>query len=157
MEGGEMLCYGYNSRLDNVQAAILNVKLKYLLKWIGRRRELASLYHQGLSNLQELKLPPSPQSDDRFFDVYQNYVIRVKKRDKLVTHLKESGIEILISWSKPMHHHEALGLKHFHLPKTEQISNEVFSLPMYPELSDEQAKFVVEAVRNFYKTKQEKQ
>jgi dTDP-4-amino-4,6-dideoxygalactose transaminase len=135
---GDILYYGYNSRLDNVQAAILDVKLKHLPKWIERRRELVSLYHQGLSDLQE------------------NYVIRAKERDKLVAHLEESGIEILVSWPKPMHHHDALGLMHFQLPKTEQISNDVLSLPMYPELSDEQVEFVVEAVRNFYKTKWEK-
>ena len=147
---GDILYYGYNSRLDNLQAAILDVKLNHFPEWIERRRELASLYHQGLSDLQELKLPPSPQSDDRFFDVYQNYVIRAKERDKLVAHLEESGIEILVSWSKPMHHHEALSLNHFHLPKTEQISNEVLSLPMYPELSDEQVEYVIESIHNFY-------
>ena len=147
---GEMLCYGYNSRLDNLQAAILNVKLKHLPEWIEKRREIASLYHEGLSDLQELKLPPPPHSNDRFFDVYQNYVIQAKERDRLVAHLRESGIEILVSWPKPMHHHEALGLKRFHLPKTEQISNEVLSLPIYPELNDEQVEFVVEDVRKFF-------
>ena len=145
---GEMLCYGYNSRLDNLQAAILDVKLKHLPRWIERRRELVNLYHQGLSDLPELKLPPL--SNDRFFDVYQNYVIRAKERDKLVAYLGKSGIEILVSWPKPMHHHEALGLKHFQLPKTEQISNEVLSLPMYPELSDEQGEYVVADIRSFY-------
>ena len=153
---GDILYYGFNSRLDNLQAAILDVKLKHLPEWIDRRRELASLYHEGLSDLQELKLPPPPHSNDLFFDVYQNYVIRAKERDRLVAHLRESGIEILVSWPKPMHHHEALGLKHFQLPKTEQISNDVLSLPMYPELSDEQVEFVVDAVRNFYKNKQDK-
>jgi dTDP-4-amino-4,6-dideoxygalactose transaminase len=103
---GDILYYGYNSRLDNLQAAILDVKLKHLPEWIDRRREVVSLYHQGLSNLQELKLPPPPRSNDRFFDVYQNYVIRAKERDKLVAHLEESGIEILVSWPKPMHHHD---------------------------------------------------
>ena len=147
---GNILYYGYNSRLDNVQAAILDVKLKHLPEWIERRRELVNLYHQGLSDLQELKLPPPPRSNDRFFDVYQNYVIRAKERDRLVAHLRESGIEILVSWPKPMHHHEALGLKHFHLSTTEQISNEVLSLPMYPELSDEQVKFVIDSLRRFY-------
>ena len=153
---GDMLCYGYNSRLDNLQAAILGVKLMHLPEWIKRRRELASLYHQGLSDLQELKLPPPLQSDARFFDVYQNYVIRAKERDRLVEHLKKSGIEILISWPKPLHHHEALGLMHLHLPNTEQISNEVLSLPVYPELSDEQVEIVIEAIHNFYKNKQDK-
>jgi len=148
---GDILYYGYNSRLDNLHAAILDVKLKHLPKWIERRRELASLYHQGLSDLPELKLPPPPQSDDHFFDVYQNYIIRAKERDRLVTHLRESCIEILVSWPKPMHHHKALGLGHFHLPKTEQISNEVLSLPMYPELSDEQVEFVIDAIHKIYK------
>ena len=148
---GDILCYGYNSRLDNVQAAILDVKLKHLPEWIGRRRELAGLYHQGLPDLQGLELPPPPQPNDRFFDVYQNYVVRSKERDKLVAHLMETGIEILISWPKPMHHHDALGLKHFHLPITEQISNEVLSLPMYPELSDEEVEYVIDSVHKFYK------
>ena len=148
---GEILCYGYNSRLDNIQAAILNLKLKHLPQWIERRRELVSLYHQGLSDLPGLKLPPPPHSNDLFFDVYQNYVIRSKERDQLVTHLRESGVEILISWPKPMHHHEALDLNHFHLPITEQISKEVLSLPMYPELSNEQVEFVVDAIRDFYR------
>ena len=152
---GDILYYGYNSRLDNLQAAILDVKLKHFPEWIERRRELAGLYHQGLSDLRELELPPPPLSNNRFFDVYQNYVIRAKERDRLVAHLRESDIEILVSWLKPMHHHEALGLKHFHLPETEQISNEVLSLPMYPELSDEEVEFVVDSVHKFYKIKEE--
>lgn len=64
---GDILYYGYNSRLDNLQAAILEIKLRYLPKWIKRRRELASLYHQGLCDLQKVKLPPPPLSNDRFF------------------------------------------------------------------------------------------
>jgi len=147
---GNILGYGYNSRLDNLQAAILNVKLKYLPKWIERRRELAGLYHQGLSDLPHLKLPPPPEPHGRFYDVYQNYVIRAQERDRLVTHLRESGIEVLISWPKPLHHQKLLGLEHFHLPKTEQISKEVLSLPLYPELSDEKVEFVIEAIHNFY-------
>lgn len=147
---GSILFYGFNSRLDNLQAAILNVKLKHLPEWIERRRELAGLYHKGLPDLQGLRLPPPPESDGRFFDVYQNYVIRSKERDSLVTCLRESDIEILISWPKPMHHHDALGLKRFYLPKTEQISNEVLSLPMYPELSDEQVDYVIKAIHNFH-------
>jgi dTDP-4-amino-4,6-dideoxygalactose transaminase len=147
---GDILCFGFNSRLDNLQAAMLSVKLKYLPRWIERRRELANLYHQGLSDLPEIKLPPPPESDGYYFDVYQNYVVLSKKRDKLVAHLRESGIEILISWPKPMHHHKGLGLGHFRLPKTEQISNEILSLPMYPELSDEQVEFVIEAIHKFH-------
>ena len=150
-ETGDILCFGFNSRLDNLQAAILNVKLKHLPLWIERRRELANLYHQGLKDLPYLKLPPPPQSNNRYFDVFTNYVVRAQERDKLASHLRECGIEVLISWPKPMHHHKALGLNHFHLSRTEQISREVLSLPLIPEISNEQVEYVIESVHRFYK------
>jgi dTDP-4-amino-4,6-dideoxygalactose transaminase len=71
--------------------------------------------------------------NDRFFDVYQN-----------------SGVETLVSWPKPVHHHEARDLNRFHLPKTERISNEVLSLSMYPELSNKHVGYVIESARRFY-------
>jgi dTDP-4-amino-4,6-dideoxygalactose transaminase len=77
-------------------------------------------------------------------------VIRAEKKDELVDHLRECGIEVLLSWPKPMHHHQGLGLKHFHLPETERVSKEVLSLPLYPELGNEQIKFVIELIRDFY-------
>lgn len=149
---GDVLHYGFSSRLDNIQAAILSVKLKYLPQWIARRREVAALYHQGLSHLQELKLPPPPQAQGRFFDVFQNYVIRTKERDRLVAYLGKCGIETLTSWylSKPLHHHEALNLRHFRLPRTEQFAKECLSLPLNSEISDEQVAYVVDSVVSFY-------
>lgn len=144
--------FGYNSRLDNLQAAILNVKFKYLPQWIERRRELANIYQQGLCDLPYLRLPPPPESDDRYFDTYQNYVIRAQDRDKLFAYLAESGIETLISWPKPMHHQKALNLSHFHLPMTEQLSREVLSLPMNTELTNDQVELVIDSVRRFYKS-----
>ncbi|GAH67598.1 unnamed protein product, partial [marine sediment metagenome] len=135
---GDILFYGFNSRLDNLQAAILNVKLKHLPKWIERRRELAMLYERGLSDLPQIQTPPPPQSQGRYFDVYTNYVVRAQNRDELVNHLRECSIEVLISWSKPMHHQEALGLGHFHLPETERVSREVVSLPLNTEINNEQ-------------------
>lgn len=147
---GDILFYGFNSRLDNLHAAILDIKLRYLPQWIERRRELAILYHKGLSNLPQIKLPVPPDSQTRYFDVFTNYVIRARERDRLVAYLKENGIEVLISWPKPMHHHEALNLGHFNLPMTEQISRQVVSLPLFPELSNEQIEFVIDAVRKFY-------
>jgi len=148
---GDILYYGFNSRLDNLQAAILDVKLKHLPDWIERRRELAGLYEKGLSDLPQIKTPPLSQQG-RYFDVFTNYVICVEKRDKLAACLKECGIEVLISWPKPMHHHKALGLGHFHLPMTERLSREVLSLPLNTEISNEQAEFVIESIRNFYKS-----
>jgi len=147
---GKILFYGFNSRLDNVQAAILNVKLKYLSKWIERRREIAEIYHKGLSDLAQVKLPPPPTTTGQYYDVYQNYVIRMKKRDELVKFLEKNGVETIVSWRTPNHFHPALGLKHFSLPETERLSAEVVSLPMYPELTDEQVRYVIETMHDFY-------
>ena len=145
----EIACYGFTSRLDNLQAAILNVKLKYLPNWIQRRREIADLYNKGLSNVPGVNLPPPPNSDTRFFDVYQNYVIRSKRRNELALHLKKSGVEVLISWPRPLHKQKALNLSHFNLPVTERISKEVISLPIYPELTNKEVKYVIDCIRKF--------
>lgn len=145
---GDIRCYGFNCRLDNLQAAILEVKRKYLPKWIERRREVAEIYGKDLSDIPYLKLPHFP--DNRYFDVYQNYVIRAEKRDELVSHLKKNGIEVLISWPKPMHYHHALKLKHFVLPETERICKEVVSLPMNAEITNEQLEYVIDCLKRFY-------
>ena len=142
--------YGYNSRLDNLQAAILNVKFRYMPRWIERRRELAGLYQEGLKDIPYIKLPPPPETQGRYFDTYQNYILRAQERERLVEHLGKCDIEILISFAKPIHFQETLGLTHFRLPMTEQLAKEVVSLPMYPELGNEQVAYVVESIRNFY-------
>ena len=141
-------CYGYCSRLDNLHAALLNVKFKYFPEWVARRREIAGLYNEGLTGISDLSI--HPVAGDDYFDVYQNYVIRTTRRDELYNHLKDSGIEVLISWSIPMHKQIGLGLSHFKLPKTERLSSEVISLPMYPELSDESVGIVVGVIRKFF-------
>lgn len=148
---GKILFYGFNSRLDNIQAAILNVKLKYLPKWIERRREIAKIYHEGLSKIPELKLPPPPTKKGPYYDVYQNYVIRVRKRDELLNFLEKNSVETMVSWRIPNHLHPALNLMHFSLPNTEKLSNEVISLPMYPELTDEQVDYVIKVVHDFFR------
>lgn len=146
----EVAGYGFNSRLDTLHAAILDLKLKHLPQWIERRREIAGIYHQGLSSIYHLQLPPPPQVGNRYFDIFQNYVIRTERRDDLARHLEENSIETLISWPIPMNHQKSLKLNHFKLPETEAISNEVLSLPMYPELSDNQVEYVIQTTRNFY-------
>ena len=145
---GEVLFYGFNSRLDNLQAAILSLKLRYLLKWIERRREVAEIYKRGLSDIFQLKLPHFP--GEEYYDVFQNYVVRVEKRDELVEFLRDKGVEVLISWPIPMHHHQGLKLRHFMLPQTERISKEVLSLPMNAEIDNEQVKYVIDCVHSFY-------
>ncbi len=146
----EILCYGFTSRLDNLQAAILNVKFKYLPEWIKRRREIAEIYNRGLSSVAEIKLPPAPDSDPKYFDVYQNYVLRAQKRDELFSFLKEKEVETLIKDPIAAHHHPNLGLSHFKLPYSEQLAKEVISLPMYPELTNEQVEYVIVCLKEFY-------
>jgi dTDP-4-amino-4,6-dideoxygalactose transaminase len=106
------------------------------------------MYDEGLSDIPEVICPPISNSD--YFDVYQNYVIRTEQRDKLLAHLQQSEVEVLVSWRVPMHKQKALGLNRFKLPMTERISAEVISLPMYPELTDGEVEFVIEAVKNFF-------
>jgi dTDP-4-amino-4,6-dideoxygalactose transaminase len=140
-------CYGWCTRLDNLHAALLNMKFNYFDQWVKRRREIAGLYDDNLGTAEDIIT--HPHSDPDYFDVYQNYVIRTKRRDELVRHLKNSGIEVLVSWSTPLHKQAALGLTHFKLPVTERVSKEVVSLPLYPELTDEEANRVIEAVKGF--------
>jgi len=142
--------HGYTALLDNIQAAVLDVKLKYLPSWIKRRREIAKLYNKGLKDVPEIITPDF--KDSRFFDVWQNYVIRAKNRNKLKNYLgKEASVETLISWPKPMHKEPVLQPNKIHLPETEQICKEVISLPMYPELTDSQIKYVIQSIKKFYK------
>lgn len=150
---GNILFHGFTSRLDNIQAAILNVKLKYFPGWIEKRRQAAAIYHKGLSGHPRLKLPPPPEKNGRYFDVFQNYVVRAQDRDRLVAHLEKRGIETLTSWylSKPIHHHKPLNLAHFRLPNTEQFAKEAISLPLTAEITGEQVEYVVKSIKDFYK------
>jgi len=144
----QVIGYGFNSRLDNLHAAILNVKLSHLDEYIARRREIARMYDEAQHGVPGLRLPPPPADDGAYFDVFQNYVVRSPRRDELAAHLNEQGIETLISWPLPMHHQKALDLSHFHLPETEALSREVLSLPMYPEMMDSDVQIAAEAVRH---------
>ncbi|MDD2731821.1 MAG: DegT/DnrJ/EryC1/StrS family aminotransferase [Candidatus Pacebacteria bacterium] len=148
----EIVCYGFNSRLDNLEAAILNVKIKYLPCWIKRRREIAKIYSDGLKDVKEIILPPLSETDICYFDVFQNYVLKAQKRDDLFNYLKEKEIETLIKDKVPVHLQKGLDLSHFRLSLTEQLAEEVISLPMYPELRDEQVNYVIDCIINFYKS-----
>ncbi len=147
-ETGEYHHHGFTCLLDNVQAAVLDVKLRYLPQWLQRRREVAHRYQQGLADIPELRLPHF--DGDGYHDIYQNYVIRTPRRDELVHYLKEHGVETLISWPKPMWEHKGLQLGVHHLPETEAICREVVSLPMNAEISDENVDYVIETIRRFY-------
>ncbi|MHB8540286.1 MAG: DegT/DnrJ/EryC1/StrS family aminotransferase [Candidatus Acidiferrales bacterium] len=147
-ETGEYHYHGATALLDNVQAAVLNVKLSHLPKWIEHRRGIAALYREGLRGILNLRLPHFDESNQ--LDIFQNYVIRTDARDRLRQHLANDGVETLIHWPKPMWRHEGLGLQNPGLAETEEICKEVISLPMSAETTPEHVEIVVDSVRSFY-------
>ena len=149
-EDGGLNGYGYCSRLDNLQAAILDVKLKHLDDWIERRTQIENIYFMDLFNWNDdIDFISSAvfKSNKR---VYQNFPILIKNRDELKEHLTKNGIETLISWAIPLHKQPSLNLDNFNLPMTERISREVLSLPMYPELMYDEIQYVIDTIRGVY-------
>ena len=150
-ETGEYHYHGYTALLDNVQAAVLDVKLRHFVDWVAHRCRIAGRYRGGLAGVGDLRLPH--WDDPRFEDVYQNYVVRTSHRDALREHLRESGVETLLHWPKPVWRHEALKLGEWHLPNTEAICTEVLSLPMSAEITVDQVDYVVDATRRFFEAR----
>lgn len=139
--------HGYTALLDNVQAAVLDVKLRRLPDWIKHRRSIAALYRTGLQGIDDLKLPHF--SEMNHFDSFQNYVIRTSSRDGLRQYLTKQGIETLVHWPKPMWEHKGLHLENPGLGETERICNEVLSLPMSAETTSEQVDVTVNSIRSW--------
>jgi dTDP-4-amino-4,6-dideoxygalactose transaminase len=149
-EAGDVVMWGLNTRLDNLQAAILDFKLARYDDETGRRREIARLYQERLGGVTQLVLPPAPDSEPDHFDVFQNYEIEADRRDDLLAYLKENGIGTLIQWGgKAVHQFEKLGLN-VRLPYTERMFTRCLMLPMNTSLSDEDVDYVAAIVRQFY-------
>ena len=149
-ETGEVVMWGLNTRLDNLQAAILDFKLARYDEEISHRRKIAALYQAQLGDIQELVLPPAPDSDPDHFDVFQNYEIEAERRDDLKAYLKERGIGTLVQWGgKAVHQFEKLGFK-VSLPYTERMFSRCLMLPMNRSITDEDVAYVCAAVRQFY-------
>lgn len=147
---GEFIMWGYNSRLDNLQAAILNYKLSYYDDEIARRREMASSYHKQLSEMEQIKLPPAPDANEDYFDVYQNYEIRAENREELRTYLEDNGIGTLIQWGgQPVHSLKKLGFE-MTLPFTEHFFEGCFMLPLNTSLKDEEVDYICQKIKEFY-------
>lgn len=146
---GEYHGHGFTCLLDNMQAAFLDVKLRYLPQWIVRRQEIAEKYRQALSDIPDLLLPH--YDDPRRDHIYQNYTLRSKQGSEFSDFLKANSIEVLTQFRKPYYKHEALKLIDRGFPETEALSREVCSLPMNVEISDEEIDYVIEVVRIFYK------
>ena len=142
---------GFNSRLDELQGAILRVKLKYLDDWINMRRQKAHLYNELFAPLP----PPSmkiPQEYSYTRHNYGVYTIRSLQRDRLKEYLRKRGIGTKVYYPFPLHLekvHEGLGYKKGDFPVAEKASREVLSLPIYPELSEDDIKLVTGEVSNF--------
>jgi dTDP-4-amino-4,6-dideoxygalactose transaminase len=148
-ETGEYYGHGFTCLLDNIQAAFLDVKLRYLPEWIIRRRAVAESYRAALSDITDLMLPN--YDDPRRDHVYQNYTVRSKQGSEFSEYLKRSGIEVLTQFRKPYYKHAALKLEDRGFPETEALSREVCSLPMNAEISAEEIGYVISAVRSFYR------
>ena len=150
-ETGLVVTWGLNSRLDNLQAALLNVKLQQLDAEIERRRQIARLYRDGLQDLEDIVLPPGPDNDADHFDVYQNYEIESGRRDELRAYLEKEGVRTIIQWAgKPVHQFEGLGFGDVHLPYTDRLFTRCFLLPMNTSLTDDEVAYICERIRKFH-------
>lgn len=136
---------GFNSRLDELQAAILNVKLSYLDSWNQRRREIAQLYHQAFAQIGMTVPFQSPPC----YHVYHLYVIVVPERDRFQELLAKEGISTLIHYPIPIHQQTAYqecGNQSKYLPITEKLARQIISIPLYPELTDEEVNYIIETI-----------
>ena len=138
---------GWNARMDGIQGAVLNVKLKYLAGWNEARREHAREYTRLLSPVEGVLVPLEA---DYAKHIYHIYAIRIKQRDRLMTALAEQGISCGIHYPVPVHLQEAyhcLGLARGSFPVAEKCAEEFLSLPMYPELTSDQIAYVVDKLK----------
>lgn len=147
---GKVKFYGFNGRLDNIHAAILDQKLKFYDEDICRRRSIASLYQENLSHIESLRLPPAPDSDPDHYDVFQNYEIQAEDRDKLRIFLDERGIGTILQWGGyTINNFEDLGFNN-KLKETDLMRSRFLMLPMHPLITDEDIFYICENIIDFY-------
>ena len=154
VHGGKQMYHhemvGTNSRLDALQAAVLRVKLPHLDTWAEARRANAALYQEMLGDLDEVQTPKVAAGN---YHVYNQYTLRVRRRDELRAFLSERGIGNGLYYPLGLHLQEcfrSLGGKLGQLPVTERLTQEVVSLPVFPELRESQIREVAGAIRAFY-------
>lgn len=144
---------GHNYRMEEIQAGVLNVKLKYIEEWTSKRRSRAALYNKIFKelSLEEVITPYVPEYVD---PVYHLYVVRVRDRESLINHLSSKGIQTGLHYPIPLHIQEAysfLGYSNDDFPVALKQSGEILSLPMYPEMTDEMVYYTCESISDFYK------
>lgn len=143
---------GYNERMDTLQAKFLLTKLRHIETWTKRRQEIAQKYDKAFANVLWI-----PQKDPKAHHVYHLYVIQTPKRDQLCTHLNSKGIDCSVEGTAyviPLHKQEALMHEEYskiHLPITEAVGKRILCLPTYPELTDEEVQYIIDAVLSFFK------
>jgi dTDP-4-amino-4,6-dideoxygalactose transaminase len=141
---------GYNSRLDELQAAILDYKLPWLDKWNARREEIARLYSKGFEGLPLILPAPRPAG----YHVYHQYVIRSSERDDLRAHLEKKGIRTAILYPMPIHRQPGylnrVKIGEGGMSVTDKIVYEIMSLPIYPELKDIEVEYIIDAVQSYF-------
>jgi dTDP-4-amino-4,6-dideoxygalactose transaminase len=141
---------GLNSRLDTMQAAILSVKLDYLEGWSKARRHNAAFYNERLKDIPQIT---TPYIDPRAVSIYNQYTLLCEDRDGLMKHLQDMQIGCAVYYPLPLHLQEcfaSLGYRKGDLPNSEEAASKVLSIPIYPELADEQKLYVCEAIRAYY-------
>ena len=142
---------GYNSRLDALQAAVLSAKLPHLEEWSAARRRNAATYDEAFAGLDDVR---TPVIDERNESIYNQYTLRVARRDELLEYLKQKQIGAAVYYPLPLHLQPCfayLGYTAGAFPESERAAKEVLSLPIYPELTSAQLDQVVEAVHSFYR------
>ena len=140
----KIMDWGYNTRLDNIQAAILNIKFKYYPAMLKRRREIGMMYNKGLKNLPCVLPIQQPKQ------IYQEYIIKAEDVRRFKKYMDEKGVELLIRDTTPNHKLKGLRMEHFSLPITERIAVESVRLPTYPELTNKEVEYVISCIKEFY-------
>lgn len=147
---GDVIRWGFNSRLDNLQAAILDLQLSEYSTVIEHRRSLATAYQEMLGPIAELHLPPPPEADTDHFDVYQNYEIEAEDRDALRTRLSAAGVGTIIQWGgKAVHQFTGLGFQ-AQLTKTDRVFQRCLMLPMNMTVTLDDVEYIAHHIRKFY-------
>ncbi len=145
---------GINSRLDALQAAILLVKLKRLDQWAEGRRRNAARYERLFADAKLSERVTLPTVEAKSFHVFNQFTVRVQKRDELRAYLKDKGVGTEVYYPLPMHLQNCyrdLGYQKGAFPQSERAAEEVLSLPIYAELTDEQLQYVVQSIADFYR------
>ncbi|MEK6928975.1 MAG: DegT/DnrJ/EryC1/StrS family aminotransferase [Nanoarchaeota archaeon] len=144
----EVEFFGYNSRLDEIHAAILNTQLQYVNAWNEKRRTIADYYRRELSSVVN-----TPQDKEYEQASYHTFIIRAEKRDELQTYLDRKDIKTKVHYPIPIHLQEAarwLGYQKGSFPIAEMQAQEILSLPVYPELTQQQIEYVAKSIKDFY-------